>query len=1690
MKTRINMKPLQRKQIRILNHITILLICYAISFMCFCKANPTEALPSFWTQSQPISSGRMLSSESAVCSFEDRVYVVWSDNRTGNREIFLRYSEDAGETWSNEEQLTNTESESIQPAIACNMRYVYLVWTEMKENSSEIYFKKWDGISWSQEIKLFDDFSKKPKIACTSLFPESYLYVVWEKYTSDNKRTIAYITRSKDNGNTFADPQPITNGLWNTKEPALYCGARDAYVVWSDNREGDWQIYTKKWGEVQIGSEIKLSNIADCNAVSIFGIEPILYIAWQCKIAEKSYSDIFISKSTNFGAEWSQPIKITKGKAESILPKFIISDNEPWLFWQSGENGIWQIWALDSQYWKQKASNDMIYPLTDINKPGILPDVSSTKGQIHLFWTKIESNNQSVIMYIRRDTLPPGQPGIPYHFDISANTGFDDDEQITFLWDPPTSKEKVKYKVYVSVNNGDFNLAGETEKTSYNIQGEEGKSYQVYVSAEDMIGNRSIPSGVSKKVFCDPDPPEIIIHSPFSDSAIRGEVPIIISVSDISLLEWKIEYGATINPATWNHLAGPFYTPAVRQHIITWDTSDLNGIYTMRVIAIDKTGAISKVTSVVNIDSRPPIAITSGKIKLLTPEDSVWIYGSPAWSPDGSKIAFHSNEGGTIDIWTVSLDGKTSYRLTRSNNIEINPDWSPDGSMIAYQSLSIGNDKETYDIWIVKNDGSSAKQITFNSGSNMNPCWSPDGSALAFESARDGYVNIMLITNMKDVINGAEPDFFKLTSGKWEDRKPRWSPDGSRIVFQTNRMGNWDIYEISTDGSDLKPFIATLADEIEPDWSPDRRWIIFSTNEPGYYEIQALDWPEKIRKIKLSSTYQDAHHPRWSPFMDSFIYESNNYIFKVELTSPTNDLEAMISSPGTGEIVTGKVEIKGLARGSNFKSYSLQYLDPDTGNYRMIVGESTSQVSEIGFLGAWYTDELEGEYQLKLIVTGKDGRYIEKFTQVLISNRIPYVILDEPQNGIITNRNIIKIKGHTDRGTIVTINDEPVYLNDDGSFSQDFALAEGQNKIIVKAKSSSFAYREFSVERNIVFDSKSPDIEIETPYDFQLVYVPYITIKGVVDESAEVYIQSMRVWTDQDGSFQHTIELKEGINNIDISAVDKIGHYRMISRRVIYKKDTESRSDIYGPAILNVFPGNHSIITKKTFDISARIIDNIGVDPFSLIFYFDGNEIENDKYNLNVSYSKENIIRKDEFPLIEFSYRPVFPISEGQHSFSIQVSDTSGNITTSNFIFTLDITQADAMVSAFPSDQQDKIRLVITSNKALENIKNISVTSKEKKGYSVSSIIKKDNYYEASLNVPTSQKTFFIDFSASAYPGKDISARGFLSYRTIRAGEILMLGIDNGPSFLSKPINNFNGKLTAILRSHDGLDSEIIEMYKKDAYLRKLQLAGLTYILSTSIEIQEGVFRGTLKLPIESDLSTISKNLVMFMWDTQQNYWIPLEKIESSELFVSSIINKPGVYALFADTESPLISDVSPKDGNQVPLEKFFVTAKITDIGSGISKIDLFIDGISADFDYDTSNGILTYFPNELDWGFHNMKIVALDRAGNISEFSSGFITGETFKFISVYAYPNPAKDIVNIAFNLTKSADVTVRIYNISGEQIYSSAKENSAREKFEWKCINSAGKEVSSGVYIYIVEAKLFNTKIYKKGKIALIR
>ncbi len=129
-------------------------------------------------------------------------------------------------------------------------------------------------------------------------------------------------------------------------------------------------------------------------------------------------------------------------------------------------------------------------------------------------------------------------------------------------------------------------------------------------------------------------------------------------------------------------------------------------------------------------------------------------------------------------------------RLVRSEKQARNPAWSPDGTRIAFESTSSGHGE----IWISDRDGSNARQWThFNGPMTGTPRWAPDGKRLVFDSRVAGRGKIFLMA-----LDGGKP--VQLTSGNAEDVVPSWSRDGQWIYFASNRSGRFQVWKIRADG--------------------------------------------------------------------------------------------------------------------------------------------------------------------------------------------------------------------------------------------------------------------------------------------------------------------------------------------------------------------------------------------------------------------------------------------------------------------------------------------------------------------------------------------------------------------------------------------------------------------------------------------------------------------------------------------------------------------------------------------------------------------------------------------------------------------------------------------------------------------------------------------------------------------------
>ncbi len=187
----------------------------------------------------------------------------------------------------------------------------------------------------------------------------------------------------------------------------------------------------------------------------------------------------------------------------------------------------------------------------------------------------------------------------------------------------------------------------------------------------------------------------------------------------------------------------------------------------------------------------------------------------PSISPDGEKIVFDSaplkgSEAGQSDIYLMNKDGSDLTKLTENGGSE--PAWSPDGEKIVYFFKYL-------EIRIMDKDGSHQKKLT----EGIQPDWSPDGKKIVFVSSqwprRIGVINVdgsglVWLTDPPEIIL---PDG-RVTNVK--DVNPKWSPDGKKIAFVSTRNGNWDIYVMNANGSNMTRLTDHPSHDQFPTWSP------------------------------------------------------------------------------------------------------------------------------------------------------------------------------------------------------------------------------------------------------------------------------------------------------------------------------------------------------------------------------------------------------------------------------------------------------------------------------------------------------------------------------------------------------------------------------------------------------------------------------------------------------------------------------------------------------------------------------------------------------------------------------------------------------------------------------------------------------------------------------------------------------
>ena len=249
------------------------------------------------------------------------------------------------------------------------------------------------------------------------------------------------------------------------------------------------------------------------------------------------------------------------------------------------------------------------------------------------------------------------------------------------------------------------------------------------------------------------------------------------------------------------------------------------------------------------------------------------------WSPDGERIVYWAQEAGRRDIWTMAADGTDSIRLTDDDSLDWNPVWSPEGFI--YFSSDRGGNMNLWRVPISASgllEGDPQPVTTGVVEVSQHPTISADGKRLAY-AARTSSRNIQrigfdpaskqttgfpeavtvgsILSEWSDpspdgeavafmrqddifVSSAAGSELNRLTDDDFNDRRPRWSPAGDKILFYSNRGGGpYQAWVMNPDGSGKVQVTDDPSEPIYPTWSPDGKRISYVDTASGSFIIDA-----------------------------------------------------------------------------------------------------------------------------------------------------------------------------------------------------------------------------------------------------------------------------------------------------------------------------------------------------------------------------------------------------------------------------------------------------------------------------------------------------------------------------------------------------------------------------------------------------------------------------------------------------------------------------------------------------------------------------------------------------------------------------------------------------------------------------------------------------------------------------------
>ncbi len=200
--------------------------------------------------------------------------------------------------------------------------------------------------------------------------------------------------------------------------------------------------------------------------------------------------------------------------------------------------------------------------------------------------------------------------------------------------------------------------------------------------------------------------------------------------------------------------------------------------------------------------------LASGDLKKAVSEKG--INGAPAWTPDGGKLVVTLSFETNPDLYLIDLNGGARRRLTDHYGIDTEAAVSPDGLQVAFLSDRGGSPQ----VYLMSINGGEPRRVSFQGRQNLRPRFSPDGKSLLLVNADGGRYTIGLL----DLQSGS----VKLLTDGPQDESPSFAPNGSVVIYATSSRGRAELATVTTDGR-VRQRLRQPGEVREPAWGPQSR---------------------------------------------------------------------------------------------------------------------------------------------------------------------------------------------------------------------------------------------------------------------------------------------------------------------------------------------------------------------------------------------------------------------------------------------------------------------------------------------------------------------------------------------------------------------------------------------------------------------------------------------------------------------------------------------------------------------------------------------------------------------------------------------------------------------------------------------------------------------------------------------------